>query len=112
MSNKVKQNVFLFDEGMDLRLNVSDGRHPTFNACGPSCGFFVFWRQIEIASFAVFHHSLESMRFTVMFHRCGRVSLSGPNISVNWNCIRFKGRISREQNWFKPLPQIVFSTDR
>ena len=40
-------------------------------AChGPVCDFLVFWLQITIAPFALFHHSVyDNMCFTAMFHR-------------------------------------------
>ena len=59
-----------------LRLSprsVSDSRC-LISVCGRAhrasvCGFLVFWLQIAIEPFALFHHSVfDYMCFTVMFH--------------------------------------------
>ena len=65
--------------------SVSDGRRMTINVCGrvhrgPVCVFLVFWPQIAIESFVLFHHIvLRYMCFTMMFQRLGREPLYESN---------------------------------
>ena len=53
-------------------LKLSDGQCLTTNVCGcthhgPVCGLLVFWLQVAIEPFALFHHSVfDYMCFTAM----------------------------------------------
>ena len=51
---------------------------------GSVCGFLIFWLQIVIGPFALFHHSVFDYRcFIVMFQSCGRGLLCGQNIYLS-----------------------------
>ena len=55
-------------ESWRLTINVCDRAHR-----GPVCSFLMFWLQIAIQPFALFHHSVcDYVCFNVMFHCCDR----------------------------------------
>ena len=58
------KNISIVSDGPCLTINVCG---PVY--CGPICGFLVFWLQIFIGPFALFHHSVfDYMCFSMMFH--------------------------------------------
>ena len=73
---------------------------------GRVCGFLVFWLQIAIKSFALYHHRVFGyMCFTVIFHTW-RAPIWTKHIFVIWSSIRMKDEASCEyvNNFYSHLP--------
>ena len=72
----------VFDERIfRLMFSFIFGRPPR----GPVCGCLMFWLQIAIETFVLFHHSVfDYMCITVMFQRLGRGPLCGPNMYLSF----------------------------